>query len=159
MKRISLRLKTLIIIYFFVGLAFCLLVNPYLYGIYFNNSIGSKTTVEIIAYAINLLCSIPCFVLLYYGFKASIILEHDETLISHDGSKTLKIAGFLLSIDSLVFVISHLVLSLFIEKWIIEVSLAFLGFIGLTIGALLIVVSYSLNKATLIKEDNEAIIW
>lgn len=158
MKRISLRLKTLIIIYFFVGLAFCLLVNPYLYGIYFNNSIGSKTTVEIIAYAINLLCSIPCFVLLYYGFKASIILEHDETLISHDGSKILKIAGFMLSIDSLVFFISHMIILFFINKWVIEASLAFLGFIGLTIGALLIVVSYSLNKATLIKEDNEAII-
>lgn len=158
MKRISLRLKILIIIYFFVGLAFCFLANPYLYGIYFENSIGSRTNAEIISYIINLLCSIPCFILLYLGFRISRILEQDETLISHEGSKILKIAGFMLSIDSLVFFISHIVLSIFITNWMIEASLSFLGFIGLTIGALLIVVSYSLNKAALIKEDNEAII-
>ena len=158
MKRISLRLKTLIIIYFFVGLAFCLLVNPYLYGIYFENSLGTRTNIEIISYIINLICSIPCFILLYLGLKISLFLKRDETLISHDGSKILKIAGFMLSIDSLVFFISHMIILFFINKWVIEASLAFLGFIGLTIGALLIVVSYSLNKATLIKEDNEAII-
>lgn len=158
MKRISLRLKILIIIYFFVGLAFCFLANPYLYGIYFENTIGNKTNIEIISYIINLLCSVPCFILLFLGFKVSIILEKDETLISHEGSKILKIAGFMLSIDSLVFFISHLIFAFFIKNWVIEASLAFLGFIGLTIGALLIVVSYSLNKATLIKEDNEAII-
>ena len=158
MKRISLRLKILIIIYFFVGLAFCLLANPYLYGIYFENSLGTRTNIEIISYIINLICSIPCFILLYLGLKISLFLKRDETLISHDGSKILKIAGFMLSIDSLVFFISHMIILFFINKWVIEASLAFLGFIGLTIGALLIVVSYSLNKATLIKEDNEAIV-
>ncbi len=158
MKRISLWLKILMIIYFVIGIIFCFVINPYLYGIYFNNSIGNKTTIEIISYIINLLCSVPCFILLYFGFKAAIILKRDETLISHDGSKTLKVTGFIFSVDSLIFFLSHLIISMLFEKWIIEVSLAFLGFIGLTIGALLIVVSYSLNKATLIKEDNEAII-
>ncbi len=158
MKKISICLKLFLVLYFILGLVFCLCVNPYLMGIYFTNPIGGKTTVEIISYGVNLVCSVPCFILLYFGWKIANILSKDETLISREGSNLFFLAGITLVFDTIVFMSFHLVLSFFFERWIIELAFIFLGFIGFTIGALLVVVSRSLNKASDIKEDNEAII-
>ena len=109
MKRISLCLKILIILYLIVGLVFCFIINPYLMGIYFNNSIGTASIPEILSYITNLICSLPCYILLIFGWKAANLLEKDNTMISHDGSKLLKISGFMLSIDGLLFTITHLI--------------------------------------------------
>lgn len=156
-----------IVFLFFVGICICLWWYPFsisfsTIGLVSGESSNSVLIdqAQAIAFWSQLifawLTSIPCFVALVFGFRTTIYAKRDE-FFTKKNANIFKMIAAMLFIDSVTFIIGNIVF-MFLNWNPFALIYYVIGILGI-IFALVSYFAYRyLNKATLIKEENDSIL-
>ena len=160
-KLIALCIRLSIIVIALVGLALCIFWYPFRISF---TAVGAPsgervdpTGAQLVEYWVQLiffwLASLPCFVILVYGWLISGNVRRDRVFTSDTAGK-LKTASKILFIDSLIYLAAQLVFTLL--RWNpLAPILAVVCVIGLILSFVLFLAGRYVGEAAKIKEENE----
>ncbi|MFA6862204.1 MAG: DUF2975 domain-containing protein [Bacilli bacterium] len=156
-KRISIFLKLTVLVFGLIGLFMVGFFFPYETGLIKLD--GSPVQMNALAWAETIvywICSLPCFVVIYYAYLVSNRLNM-ESFFSDKTVHEVEKAGIFLISASSVFLVSNIVFTI-LKGVGYELFYSFLGLVGMTISALLLVGASLLKEATAARNENESFI-
>ena len=153
MKRISIMMYLGIAMFALLGLFFCGFYVPKTFGLFSQLS----SSLEYVEMAFYWTCSIPCFCFLILFIKIAKSVS-EESFFTSTTVKNLKISGYLLAVDSMVFFVANVVFAIIRQSLSIETLMAILSLVGVAIGVSGVFISQAVEQSRQYKEYSEGIL-
>lgn len=154
-NKVSLFVKIILIIMTAATASMCILWLPqtidYCKDFFIASNLLSGLNVELILYIFSFVIALPILVILIISFSFSSYIKND--MIFHTKTaKILTIISTLLITDCVLFLTGALVLLIMGER-ILSPLFVFVSFIGITVAAMLRILSDYVSRAAILKEE------
>ena len=154
-NKVSLFVNTILIIMTAATALMCILWLPqtidYCEAFLIKSNLLTTLNVELILYIFSFVIALPIFVIFFISFSFSSYIKND--MIFHTKTaKRLSVISTLLITDCVLFLIGTLALLIMGER-ILSPLFIFVSFIGMTVAAMLRVLSDYVSSAAILKEE------
>ena len=161
-KKLIKRIRLFMILLAITGALMAFVLMPICW--YFTNRLveGGIKTYSLITLVLNELFSLPCFIILLFGYRITKIWDNDD-IYNNDIAVIIKNSAKLLFISSILFIINNLVYACIFLGLYNDIAIysmpnfiyAVFGVIGLSSSILFFAGSKFIMDATNIKKENE----